>query len=421
MEVHMGLRSAAPVPLGLPINPWVPMTPLPGEWTFWAETMRPPHRQLGMIDVSSFYCVKRVSAFGHGNMTVNLPCGLDSETLINLWSWRVWAFYAGEPYWCGVPTGLQDQDGSAHVQFTLIELPGYLTRRQQDQHPFLEFGSAGPPEVTVEQTFIARQLAEPVQEVGVVLSADAGPGKGRRRKYEYLEGGSRGQLLINLCGVLDGPEFRTEYRAGANGRPQCVLRIAYPRVGSDSGLGVAVPGAVVNYRFQMDSDQLRTRTFAVGDLPSDAPEGAVRPVAITAIDNPNLPRLDAVDDWPGTILESTLWERSSTATVINSIPAQEVTGAPPESHPSILTYGPGDTVTVRAVTPLIPEGIEFQARLLQVEVNAATGIANWSAALTSPAQATRTSINGAITALSKQASQVFHQGGFRQLGTRRVQ
>jgi hypothetical protein len=77
-------------------------------------------------------------------------------------------------------------------------------------------------------------------------------------------------------------------------------------------------------------------------------------------------------------------------------------------------------VTVRAVTPLIPEGIEFQARLLQVEVNAATGVANWSAALTSPPQATRTSINGAITSLSRQASQVFHQGGFRQAGTREV-
>ena len=418
----MGLRSAGPESRAIPINPWLPATELPGEWTFWAETMRPPHRQLGMIDVSSFYCVKRVSAFGHGNMTVNLPCGLDSETLINLWSWRVWALYAGEPYFCGVPTGLQDQDGSAHVQFTLLELPGYLTRRQQDTHPFLEFGSAGPPEVTVEQTFIARTLAEPVQEVGVILATDPGPGRGRRRKYEFLEGGSRGQLLMNLCGVLDGPEFRTEYRAGPNGRPQCWLRIAYPRVGSDdAGLGVAVPGAILNYRFLMDSDQLRTHTFAVGDLPSDAPEGALRPVAITYIDNPQLPRLDAVDDWPGTILESTLWERSTTATIINSIPAQEVTGAPPESHPSILTYGPGDTVTVRAVTPLIPGGVEFQARLLQVEVNAATGIANWSAALTSPPQVTRTSINGALSRMDRQASQAFHQGGFRPAQQRRVQ
>ncbi len=412
----MAVRAAVPAPLGLPINPWIPSVPLHGEWTFWAESMLPPFRSLGMVDVSSFYCVKRVSAFGHGNMTVNLPCGLDSEVLINLWSWRVWAFYAGEPYWCGVPTGLQDQDGSAHVQFTLLELPGYLTRRQQDQNPFLEFKNT-------EQTSIARQLAEPVQDVGVIVSTEAGPGKLRDRKYEFLEGGSRGQLLINLAGVLDGPEFRTEYRMGANGRPQCVLRIAYPRVGTDTaGLGVAVPGGILNYRFQMDSDQLRTHTFAVGDLASDAPEGATRPVAILYYANhPSLPRLDSVDDWPGTILESTLYERANTAAVINSIPAQEVTGSPPESYPPITTYGAGDTVTVRAVTPLIPEGIEFAARLMQVEVNAATGVATWSAALTSPPQATRTTINGAVTRLATQASQVFHQGGFHQAQAREIQ
>jgi hypothetical protein len=76
---------------------------------------------------------------------------------------------------------------------------------------------------------------------------------------------------------------------------------------------------------------------------------------------------------------------------------------------------------VRAVTPLIPGGVEFQARLLQVEVNAATGIANWSAALTSPPQVTRTSINGALSRMDRQASQAFHQGGFRPAGQRRVQ
>jgi hypothetical protein len=127
-----------------------------------------------------------------------------------------------------------------------------------------------------------------------------------------------------------------------------------------------------------------------------------------------------VDDWPGTILESTLWERATTSAAINLIPAQEVTGSPPESHPSILTYGPGDTVTVRARTPLIPQGIEFSARLLQVEVNAATGVANWSASLTSPPQATRTSIGGAITRMDRQASQQFHSGGFKQAVPREV-
>ena len=282
----------------LALDPREPSVALPGKWTFWAETMTgyPPTR-LGMVDVSAFYCLKRVSNFGYGNFTVNLPCGLDTDTMLTLWGWRLWAFYDTEPYFCGVPTGVVDTDGSEHVQFTMIELPGYLNRRQWDYYPDRRFQNW-------EQTAIAREIAQPVEDVGVQIWTEAGsPAVTRDRTYEYLEGGSRGQLLVNLSGVLNGPEWRTEYRMTANARPECYLRIAYPRVGSDSaGLGVAVPGAIINYRYQMDSDQLRTRTFAVGDLPHDAAEGTPRPVVVAMLDNPRLPRLDAVDDWPGTIL-----------------------------------------------------------------------------------------------------------------------
>jgi hypothetical protein len=391
----------------LALDPREPNVALPGKWTFWAESMV-GSQVLGMVDVGGFYCVKRLNDFGYGNVTLNLPCGLDSETMLTLWSWRLWAFYAGEPYWCGVPTGLQDADGSERVQFTMTELPGYLRKRQMDTWPDRRF-------VQWEQTAIARELAQPVEEVGVQIITEPGsPAVLRDRTYEYLEGGSRGQLLANLAGVLQGPEWRSEYRMLSTGRPQCVLRIAYPRVGSDeAGLGVSVPGAILAYRYQMDSDRLRTRTFAVGDLPQDAAEDAKRPVIIAMLDNPRLPRLDAVDDWPGTVNLSTLRERAITNATIYSIPSQEVQGSPPESYPVLTSYGPGDTVTVRAVTPLIPEGIEFAARLTQVEVNAATGIATWHAMFLSPPQATRTSINGAIERLTTGARQLFYSGGLQ--------
>lgn len=398
-------------PLSLPfaLDPRQPSVALPDQWTFWAETMvgRPPTR-LGNVDVSSFYCLKRVSGFGYGNFTVNLPCGLDSDMMLTLWGWRLWAFYGGEPYFCGVPTGVVDTDGSEHVQFTMIELPGYLNRRQWDYYPDRKL-------INWEQTAIAREIALPVEDVGVQIWTEAGsPAVIRDRTYEYLEGGSRGQLLVNLSGVLNGPEWRTEYRMLASGRPECTLRIAYPRVGSDSaGLGVAVPGAILSYRYQMDSDQLRTRTFAVGDLPHDAGENAVRPVVVATLDNPRLPRLDAVDDWPGTILVSTLRERAVTAATINSIGAQTVTGSPPESYPAITSYGVGDTVTVRAVTPLIPDGILFAARLDQIEVNAANGIATWSAGFTSPPQGTRETVSGAFRRLDTATAAQFHSGGLR--------
>jgi hypothetical protein len=384
-----------------------PSVPLPGRWTFWADTMV-GGQILGMVDVASFYCVRRLSAFGHGNVTLNLPCGLEPDRILNLWSWRLWAFYDGEPYWCGVPTGLADQDGSAHVQLTLIELPGYLTRRQWEHHPDKRFTAH-------EQTDIARDIAEPVQDVGVVIETDPGPGRPRDRRYEFLEGGSRGQLLINLTGVIEGPEFRTDYRM-ATGRPVCVLRIGYPRVGGDTaGLGLSVPGAILRYRAQFDSDSLRTVTYAVGDLPHDVHDednpSPPRPCVITRADRPELPQLDMVDDWPGTVLEETLRERAETAAATGWQPGQQVTGSPHEAFPAITTYGPGDTVTVRAVTPLAPRGTDFDARLLEVEVNAATGIATWTLARVMPPAQLRESVAGAVTRLDTAVAAAFHSGG----------
>ena len=272
-----------------------PTVPLPGRWTFWAETMI-GRQILGMVDVASFYCVRRLSAFGHGNVTVNLPCGLESSRVLALWSWRLWAFYDGQPYWCGVPTGIADQDGSAHVQLTLIELPGYLTRRQWEHWPDKSFTQE-------EQTEIARDIARPAEDVGVVIETDPGPGELRDRRYEFLEGGSRGQLLINLTGVIDGPEYRTEYRM-RRGPPGVRAADRLP-AGRRRRRRARPVGARGDPRLpgQLDSDQLRTVTYAVGDLPHDAggedEARPPRPCVIARVSGLDLPQLDMVDDWPG--------------------------------------------------------------------------------------------------------------------------
>jgi len=398
-----------------------PVVPLPGTWTFWADMIadiggRPPGvggppwpgAPLGNVDVSAFACTSRLSNFGHGQATVVLPCGIDSERLRRFWSWRLWAFYDGLPVWCGVPTGITDENGAAWANITLTELPGYLTKRQLAEN----YGNW----VNIEQTELAKELAGPVNDVGIWIDTDPGPGIVRDRSYEYLESTSRGQLLINLAGVLDGPEFRSEYRMGATGRPECVLKIAYPRVGSGgAGLGVSVPGGAVGYRATWDSDQLRTRTYAVGDLPENAavdPDGRQPPRPVARVDRPqpDLPRLDAVDDWPGTILESTLAERARTMATTHSAPTLALTASPPESFPPVTGYAVGDDVTVRAVTPLLPGGIEVTGRLIQIDINAQEGTATWTVATPSPPPIPRESLTRRLDRLDTTLQGVFHRG-----------
>jgi hypothetical protein len=398
-----------------------PVVPLPGVWSFWADMVGdsrdPRPAPLGNVDVSAFSCVSRLSNFGHGQATVVLPCGIDEDRLRRLWSWRLWAFYddgdGPRPYWAGIPTGITDENGAAWANVTLTEMPGYLVKRQWAHHGF---------DYTMEQTDIAYQIAGPALDVGCYWEAYPGPNPvTRTRKYEYLESTSRAQLLINLANVENGPEFRSEYRIALDGRPECVLKCAYPRVGSGgAGLGVTVPGGALGYRATWDSDQLRTVTYAVGDLPEDTATDAdgrqpPRPVAVVDRPQADLPRLDAVDDWPGTILQSTLEERARTYAAIYAAPTLALSATPPESFPPITRYGPGDDVTISATTPLVPGGITITGRLTQVEVNAQEGTATWTVAAPSPPPAPRESLIRRLDRMDTTLTGVFHRGRLEEI------
>jgi hypothetical protein len=375
--------------------------PLPDQWTFWASTVV-GNQNLGLLRPHGFSCSSRLSAFGSGQVTLPMEPGtLDGARLTNLWSYKIWAYYGARPYWCGVPSGIAD-DGSNYVSLTLTELSGYLNRRALDVAAGLRFDQ-------VEQTEIARQLAAPVADVGVVLAVSAGPGFPRDRSYEYLEGESRGGLLANLSQVISGPEFRTEYDRDPAGAPRCTLRIAYPRVGGNSYLVLSVPGTATGYSAAWDADSLRTRTFAVGDLPEDAPEGAVRPVVVVDRPQPDLPRLDAVDSWEQTYLISTLTERANTNATIYAEPSLDLAATATLASPDPGTYRVGDDVTIRLVTPLLEDGLDVPGRLTQVDVSAGEGTVTWTVAVTVPAPRARPPLTARLTSVNQRVNAVFRR------------
>lgn len=398
-----------------------PLVPLPGEWTFWADTMPYlPDRgavPLGPVDVSGFGYTKRLNGFGNGTVTVALPCGIDPARLLNLWSWRLWASYEGQVVFCGVPTGIQDEDAAASVTLTLTELTGYANKQALDIWPKLFFGRAPgtdgegdaglPP---VEQTEIARSLVAFISAVDVPIITEPGPGFPRYRTYEYLEN-YRGQLLVNLSQVIDGPEFRSEYRTTNAGNPQCVLRIAYPRVGSgEAGLGVTIPGGALSYRAQWDADMLRNWTWAVGDLPENAEPEASKPTVLERRVHPDTPRLDHIDDWPGTVVRTTLEERARSMADRHMVPVLSLSAAPPASYPPLPQYNVGDDVTVSVVNSLLPGGLTVTGRLTELSVSAAGGTASWTVVTTLPTPQARETIAGRLLRNDTAIMQQFHSG-----------
>lgn len=377
-----------------------PVPTLPAEWTFWADTII-GSEPLGPVHPTSFSYTRELSGFGAGEMTIPVESSsLTHERMLALWSYRIWCYYGGTLVWCGVPTGIVDA-GRMTVSLTLTEITGYLTKRVWDIEPYQD--SQGKwrnwRAENVEQTEIAAFIASPLSEVGVNIVTSPGPGKLRTREYEYLESEHRGQLLINLVEVLDSPQFRSEY-AAPNGRPRATLKIAYPRVGVlGADLGVTVPEHALGYGATWDADKMRTRTFAAGEAEeATADEGGGegeaerRPVVVKDRPQAGLPRLDAVDDWPSVILIETLTERAETASVQYARPVLALAESAPVNDPPVSSYGPGDDVTVRVVTPLLDGGLEYTGQLQTMAVNAGAATVEWTVVIELPPPKPRPSL-----------------------------
>src|SRR5215831_2026377 len=386
-----------------PLDFPVPLNPVPGDWSYWADTTIGA-QPLGPLRPTAFSCNWVLNGFGAGQVTLpfdglTIPA-IGADRVLRLWAWRVWAYFQGQPIWCGCPTGVTD-DGSVGVTYTLTELPGYLTRRQYDV-------VGGHTYTAVEQTAIAADLAAPVSDVGVQLVTQAGGGFPRDRQYTYLQQ-DRATLLGELAGVISGPEYRSEYSSSSTG-PACTLRVAYPRVGSTAtGLGITVPGAGVGYQAQWDADAMRTHTFAVGDLADNAPTTAVKPVMVKDLPQADLPRLDAVDDWSGVILTSTLAEKANANAQRYAQPALALTATATLAAPVLGSYGVGDDVAVSITSPMLPAGYVVTGRLTQVDVDAAAGTAKWTVAVTVPTPRARPTITQALVRNSSQLASMFRK------------
>ena len=353
------------------------------------------------MQVIGFTCSWALSGFGSGEAVI--PIGgnaMGRLDLLKFYGWRLWAYYGGQPVWAGLPTGLADNGGQA-VTVSLTELPGYL---QVKQYVMAQTYSQ------IEQTTIAGDLAARLDNIGVPRIIVPGAGVKRDRTYVYLDGQSRGDLLTSLCQVTNGPEFRSEYTLDGSGNPLCSLRIAYPRAGSGaSSLALVVPGGAASFTATWSSDTMRTRTFAVGDLPPGASSGATKPVTLVVIPQAGIPELDQVDDWPGVTNAGTLSDRANTNASIYATPALAVEAVLPANAPPLGSYAMGDDVAVALADPLVPSGYTTMGRLTAASADAAAGTVTWTVAITQPQPRRTASLAARLATLDRKVVGLFHQ------------
>jgi hypothetical protein len=256
----------------------------------------------------------------------------------------------------------------------LTELPGYLARKAYATNQVYS---------QVEQTSIAGDLAARLDNVGVPRVLQAGSGVKRDRTYTYLQD-NRGNLLTELAQVTNGIEFRSEYAIGGNGLPTCTLRIAYPRVGGNTNLALVVPGGAASYTLTWSADQMRTRTFAVGTTPPNAPTTATKPVSVVVTPQAGVPELDTVEDFSGVSVASTLTEYANSDSARYARPTLALEAVQPAEAPAIGGYAVGDDVSVDMADPLIPGGLYTIGRLGSASLDAAAGTVTWEVAVIFP-------------------------------------
>jgi hypothetical protein len=373
-------------------------TALPGEWTFWADhsDARPPPtgygqgalnrpgyhletQPIGPVQVIGFTAGWVLNGWGNGEaiIPISQEGSISRADLMRFYGWRLWALWKGQPVWCGLPTGLRD-DGGAAVAVSLVELPGYLERKQHAMRWNM---------TNQEQTLIGSGLAARVENIAMPIRRVIGsPAVNRDRTYDYLEGQSRGELLQNLSQVINGVQFRTEYDINpASGRPRATLVIASGRVGSGaSGLGFTVPGDTTGFTADWSGELYRNRTFAVGDLADTAPANARRPVRMVYNAQTGVPNLDVVEDYPGVVLTATLQQRAEASAQVYRDPTLELGCTVPVQTPPITSYGVGDDVTVSITDELMPEGMQLTAILNEASWDAAAGTCDWQVTTPQP-------------------------------------
>jgi hypothetical protein len=398
-------------------RPWfvAPPPPVPRGWTFWADHLRPDLPPIGVVQVSGFGCSRKLSGFGSGTATLALPCGIPPDRLLRLWSWRLWAFYDSYPWWCGIPTGIRDE-GYARVTLTLTEVTGYLAKRVFTYND--HFGTPNGTEIPggtenvvyrqVEQTLIASDLALALTDIGVPV--DPATTQPLPRDRTYAKGSAtRAKLLTDLSGVIDGPQFRSDYRMTPQGRPECRLRIGFPTVGTPESIELAatVPGQALSYTTAWSADSLRTRTWAIGDQPEGS-ESQVKPV-IGPWPEPqwDLPDLDEADDWPGVSTSQGLMEKLRSEAARNRQPSMELSVAEPLNAPPLHSYNVGDVVQVRLTTSLLPGGLHIPATLDQIDVSGGEARATWTVTLPYPPPTPRQPLATRIDNIEARLRRVF--------------
>jgi hypothetical protein len=324
---------------------------------------------LAMLQWSDLTYESRINSAGQ--MTATIPT-MDGGLTDLLLPGRVLigVLRGSAPVWSGI-LWKRSMDPSGTMKIGCEELLSYWDRRRIRQTLIF---------TQVDQSMILSTLFTLPQQdsysaLGVAMVGNVVTGVRRDRTYYGYDRKSYGESIRNLCGVIDGPDIKSDPQF-ANGVWTDQMRVGYPRLGRTLAQGHITFIVGINCRVE-DWTEDAASSATVIDCLSTNPADSTNPLLSTYeaqfMYGAGWMRMEDALSFTDISIQSTLNEKAKAEEAARAGVVLTVTIVLPDADqdPRLGTYGVGDDA--RLIVPPGPtfvDGYDIQVRIAAIEVDA---------------------------------------------------
>ena len=325
---------------------------------------------LAMLPWSSLQYEARINSAGQ--MTATIPV-LDGGMQGILLPGRVLigVLRGSSPVWSGILWKRQFNP-SGTLTIGCEELLSYWDRRRIRQTLIF---------TQIDQSMILSTLFTLPQQdtysnLGVALTGNITTGVRRDRTYYGYDRKSYGESIRALCGVIDGPDIKSEPAFSANGAWTDSIRVGYPRLGRTLANSRVTFIVGVNCEIEYWLEDAASSTTVIECLstnPADATNPLISRYEAQFMYGAGWMRLEDALSFTDISIQATLNEKAKAEQAARSGVILTVTISLPDADqdPVLGTYGVGDDCRlIIPPGPMFIEGYDLQVRIASISVDA---------------------------------------------------
>jgi len=224
-------------------------------------------------------------------------------------------------------------------------------------------------------TLIDLPQRDPYANLGVTTIGNVITGIRRDRSYYANDRKSYGEMIKNLCGVINGPDIKSS-PIYSNGVWSDRFEIGYPRLGRTLAQGHLTFIVGVNCKvthWEEDGASSTTLIDCLSTNPADAANPLISSFEATFMYGGGWPRLEDALSFTDVSVMTTLAEKAKAEQAARSGIVVSVSIELPDADedPMLGTYGVGDDCRLIVPPgPMFVDGMDVQLRIAAVAVNA---------------------------------------------------